>query len=429
MTGRRLDVWCFDELAGTLVDHEDGLGFDYAADWLNARMPPLSQSLPADGSFGSTQVAAFFGGLLPEGAPRDLVARQLGVSVRNDFSLLAALAGDTAGAVTLLPSGESPAPAGRDVRWLDDDELVRELTELPGRPMHVDAAGEYRLSLAGVQDKLPVVVGGDGRVGLTQGRTPSTHILKTPIARFDDTVVNEAFCLAIGSSLGIRTVEAQARRVAGRQFLLVSRYDRVRTPGGSERIHQEDFCQALGIASERKYESEGGPGLADLFGLLRRVVAVPARDAAALLDYVGLSFLVGNNDAHGKNFSLLYVPRGPRAALAPAYDVLSTVAYHATARLSRKMAMRIGGEYRPEHVRRRHLDALIAEAGLGGAAARRRLRAIAADAPTAARATRAELVGAGSGAPILGRIVEIIDERAARLAELAAPAPRAARRD
>jgi serine/threonine-protein kinase HipA len=115
-------------------------------------MPPLSQSLPLDGSFGADAVVAFFGGLLPEGAPRQVLARQLGVSVGNDFGLLDALGGDTAGAVSLLAPGQTPAPQGQDVRWLDDEELAMEIRELPSRPMHADEEGEYRLSLTGVQD-------------------------------------------------------------------------------------------------------------------------------------------------------------------------------------------------------------------------------------------------------------------------------------
>ncbi|HWH12312.1 MAG TPA: type II toxin-antitoxin system HipA family toxin [Solirubrobacteraceae bacterium] len=422
MTDRRLDVWCFDEVAGMLVDGDDGLAFEYGGEWVAGGMPPLSQSLPVDGRFGSEAVVAFFGGLLPEGPPRQLLARQLGLSPSNDFSLLAALGGDTAGAVSLLHPGDRPAHPGTDVRWLDDVDLARELDELPTRPMHVHAAGEYRLSLAGVQDKLPVVVGADGRIGLTEGGTPSTHILKTPIARLQDTVANEAYCLAVGRALGINAVEAEPRRVAGREFLLVRRYDRAGAPDATRRVHQEDFCQALGIPAQRKYQDEGGPGLVDLFGLIRSAVAVPARAATELLGYVALSFLVGNHDAHGKNYSLLYLPRSSRAELAPAYDVLGTVVYRKAQPMSRRMAMHIGGEYRPAYVRRRHLDRLIDEAGLGGAAARRRLRALASEAPTAARSVRSDLVRSGWDAPLLGRVVEIVAERAGWLAELAAPA-------
>jgi len=387
--------------------------------WRSAARPPLSHSLPLDGSNTTAAVDAFFGCLLPEGAPRARVARNLGVSVDNDFALLAALGGDTAGAISLLAPGERPPPVGLDVQSLDESELATLIDELPSRPLHADEEGEYRLSLAGAQDKLPVVLGADGRIGLTKGRTPSTHILKTPIVDHDGTIANEALCPAIGRILGIETVRTSPRRVASREFLLVERYDREHTGDGVRRLHQEDLCQVLGIPVRRKYQNEGGPGLADCFALLREAVAVPAREALKLLDTVVLSFLIANNDAHGKNYSLLYLPDSPKATLAPAYDLLSTVVYPGR---SRKMAMSIGGEYRPDYVQPRHLNQLLEQAGLGPAAARRRIRALAEAAPSAAQQARASLAEEGWDAPVLIRIVEIVEKRASRMMEIAAPA-------
>ncbi len=348
-----LAVWCFARQAGALTRTADGMEFAYAADWLADEMPPLSQSLPLVGRFDAVAAAAFFGGLLPEGEPRRHLARLLGISESNDYSMLAMIAGDTAGAITLLPQGERPAPVVEDVEWLDDAGLAQLLAELPSHPMHVDADGEYRLSLAGAQDKLPVVVDASGRIGLTRGQTPSTHIIKTPIDRLDHTVVNEALCPMVGRQLGADVVDASARRVAGQEFLLVKRYDRREFADGIVRFHQEDFCQALGVPSARKYQAEGGPSLADCFVLVRRATGVPAREVIKLLDDVALNFLVADNDAHGKSFSLLYVPESEQAVLAPAYDVLSTFANRSTHNLTRKMAMSIGGEYRPDYVRAR----------------------------------------------------------------------------
>ncbi len=346
MSTRTLEVWCFDELAGVLADAADGLTFAYAPDWFAAGRPPLSQSLPLDGAFAPAAAGAFFGGLLPEGAPRELLARELGVSSDNDFSLLAALAGDTAGAITLVVPGEGPPTShapGDDVTWLDDAKLAAEIERLPTRPMHVDADGEYRLSLAGAQDKLPVVVGADGRVGLTKGWTPSTHILKTPIANLENTVANEAMCLDLGRRLGIPVAVAVPRRAGDRECLLVTRYDREGDEhGGTRRLHQEDFCQALGIPAARKYQAEGGPTLPDCFALLRRASRVPAADAVHLLDQVTLSFLVGNHDAHAKNYSLLLAQDQVR--LAPLYDVASALPYGTHERKLR-LAMKIGGDY------------------------------------------------------------------------------------
>jgi serine/threonine-protein kinase HipA len=313
-----LGVWCFDELAGTLADGPSGMVFAYEEDWIRNGMAPLSQSLPLDGTFLPAAPSAFFGGLLPEGVPREQLARRLGVSSGNDFGLLAAVAGDTAGAITIRPLDQPDAHRAHEVEWLDDAALVELVDQLPTRPMHADDDGEFRLSLAGAQDKLPVVVGDDGRIGITKGRAPSTHILKTPIERLDDTVANEALSLAIGRELGIDAVTATPHRVAEREFLLVERYDRTSAGGVVRRLHQEDFCQALGIPVARKYQAEGGPSLADSFALLRSATAIPAQEVLKLLDFTALSFLVGNHDAHGKNFSLLYLPDTSRAVLAPA---------------------------------------------------------------------------------------------------------------
>ena len=418
-----LDVSCFGERAGVLAERRDGVHFAYDPTWIEAGRPPLSHSLPLTGPLPTAAVRAFFAGMLPEGEPRRLLARRVGMSERNDFALLAAIGGDCPGAISLTPAGSAPVPDSHDdVVWLDDGELSELIATLPDRPMLAGEDGEVRLSLAGAQDKLPVVVGEDGRVGITAGGTPSTHIVKTPITRFQGTVVNEAFCLAFGRRLAVPTVRATPLRALGREFLLIERYDREVTVDGVRRLHQEDFCQALGIAPERKYEAEGGPSLADCFALVRSATTVPAAHALVLLDAVGLNFLVGNNDAHGKNFSLLYSHE--RVSLAPFYDVLSTIAYSG---LARKAAMRIGGERRPDYVRHRHLDRLLADTQLGAAAARRRLRAMAAEAPAAARATRAEITADSWDHEILDAVVAIVDRRARELTEIAGPRPRARR--
>lgn len=418
MAERTLDVWCFGDRAGTLTETAAGLRFTYTEEWLDAGRPALSFSLPLSGAFTEAAAGAFFGGLLPEGTPRLTLARQLGISPENDFSLLEALAGDTAGAVVITPPGSAPPTPSDDVMWLDEGRLVEELDDLPARPFHADEDGEFRLSLAGAQDKLPVVVADDGRIGLTRGGTPSTHIIKTPIPTLDATVANEAMCLDIGRRLGIETVQAEPRRAGGREFLLVTRYDRERADTAVRRLHQEDFCQALGIPTSRKYQAEGGPDLAACFRLIRDAAAVPGSDAVALLDAVALSFLVGNHDAHGKNYSLLYRPGMTKPALAPVYDVVSTFVYRGARRMSRKLAMSIGTEYRPDYVRTRHLETMLADAGLATASAKRRLRRIAEDAPNAAASAHEHLADRGWDAPVLGRIVEIVQQRSRWLVQI-----------
>ncbi len=399
----------------------DGLSFTYDDAWAAAARPRLSHSLPLTGGFSTDTVRSFFAGLLPEGEPRRLLARRLGIAERDDFAMLAAIGGDCSGAISVLRPGHSgrTGEQGSDVRWLDDDDLITLIETLPDRPMLASEDGEIRLSLAGAQDKLPVVFDDDGRVGITTGITPSTHILKTPITRLSGTVVNEAFCLGFGARLGIPTAVVAPRRVKDREYLLVTRYDRVADGDRVHRLHQEDFCQALGVPPEGKYQANNGPALPDCFELVREATSPFAANLQHLLDGVALNFLVGNHDAHAKNFSLLYRPGGG-VGLAPLYDILSTIAYPG---LARKMAMKIGGEYRPDYVRSRHLERMLAATELGPRPARRRIEAMAQNAPAGARAVRAEFAASGWDHDILDAIIAVIDRRAAQLGDITTAAP------
>lgn len=409
-----LDVWLFDQMAGQLSENGKGvLTFAYSPDWIDAGMPPLSQRLPVrPEAFGDDRVRPFFDGLLPEGDARRMAARRVGVSPGNVFGLLAALAGDTAGAVSVLAPG-APVPKGseEDVRWLDEAELAAAVRELPRRPLFADVEEGIRLSLAGVQDKMPVVVR-EGAIGITNGRFPSTHILKAPIARLEDTIANEAFCLELAARVGLIAASAEQATVSETEFLLVRRYDRRLVDGQVQRLHQEDFCQALGIPPDRKYEAEGGPGIATCASLLRACSTLPAVDVIAFVDAVTFNFLIGNHDAHGKNYSVLYTPDGAR--LAPLYDLISTAAYHG---LSRKMAMKIGGDYRPDWVRRRHIARMAAGAGLGEAAVRRRMRQLARVARDQAAELLEQFRARGADRPVLERVVALVRSRGLHLTE------------
>lgn len=411
---RRLEVWCFGQLVGQLVDDGEGLSFAYDAEWIAAGNPPLSQSLPVDGVLAGREVRAFFGGLLPEGELRKLLALELGVSEENDFSILEHVGGDCAGAVSLYVPGNAPQVGGGSVDWLNDAGVTSLVGELPQRPMYAGPDDEYRLSLAGAQNKLPVVVGDEWRIGLPRGGRPSTHILKIPIADLRATVLNEAFCLHLGSRLELDCAIAVPHKVDGVEMLLVERHDRAESEGKTTRLHQEDFCQALAVESSRKYESEGGPTLVECVDLLRDVAKTPAADLPRFLDAWALSFLTGNHDAHGKNYSLLYDENGP--ALAPVYDVLSTVVYRDYGRrMDRTAAMKVGGQRYPDRLQKSQLDRFFNQAGYGPAPSRRRLRALAAKAPGAAQSAAAQFKESYWWDPVLDSVIEIIERRAERL--------------
>ena len=371
----RLSVWWDGRISGCLYLGPDGETlFAYDAAWLaDPKAPALSFSLPKQAEpFKRSAVQAFFGGILPEEGQRTAIARALGVSADNEFRLLEYLGGEVAGALTLLPEGEAPAsPSDAAPKLLDDDALVQLLDHLPLRPMLAGEDG-LRLSLAGAQSKLPVLLI-DGQIALPAPGQPTSHILKPPISRFEGTTENEYFCMSLAGAIGLDVAAVEMRDVADRSFLLITRYDRAVGAGGSvTRLHQEDFAQALGIPSHRKYASEGGPIFPDCFALLRRAATRPAREILKLLDAAIFNLIIGNADAHAKNFSLLQSAGngGGAITLAPLYDLQSTITYP---NLHMKLAMKIGGKAVLEDIESRHWERFALEAGLGAPFVRARI--------------------------------------------------------
>lgn len=376
---RTLDVYLFNDLVGHLIQDDGGqMVFDYAESWLNKPgATRLSHSLPLRKErFTRNECRGFFAGILPEQAQREIIARNLGISERNDYAMLERIGGECAGAVTFIPAGGQLQEGDYNYRKLSAEELASILKELPKRPLLAGEKG-IRLSLAGAQDKVAVRIEG-GDISLPLGGAPSTHILKPAVQRFEGVVFNEAFCMKLAAAVGLPAASVEIRNVDGMDYLLVERYDRTHSQvqGGDpilERLHQEDFCQALGIVPEMKYQKEGGPSFKQSFALLREVSSTPVVDVNQLLDAVIFNYLVGNNDAHGKNFSLVYYGAGTQdmqIRLSPLYDVVSTVYYP---ELSRDMAMRIGDEYSSEKVTPGNFEQLAEQTGLGKALARSRV--------------------------------------------------------
>lgn len=406
-----LQVWLFDDLVGTLTLVDGRLNFSYAPNWLAQQDAiALSASLPLQAAaFDDRQTRPFFAGLLPEGQMRRLIAQQFQVSGQNDFALLDHIGGECAGAVTFLePGHDLPVPTRKDdIQWLSDQELVAILDELPRRPMLAGKDG-LRLSLAGAQDKLPVVFDGK-RIGLPLNGTPSSHILKPTIHAVQDSVMNEGFCMALAQAMQLKPAKSKVHFVLDRSFLLVERYDRViDSQGYRQRLHQEDFCQALGVVPEMKYQNEGGPDLAQCFDLVRNVTRPHAPQVLRLLDYVIFNALIGNHDAHAKNFSLLYSGKAP--VLAPFYDTLSTAVYPT---LTQKMAMKIGSKYKFSEVQARHWEQFADSVGLTKAQAKRRILEIAKSLPAKARKLQSDSGYCFAGNAVVEKINILIEQRCA----------------
>jgi serine/threonine-protein kinase HipA len=448
--GGELAVWLGPLRVGLLRQVERRrLAFQYDADHLvRGDVAPLSLSLPLrEPPFDDALARPYFANLLPDARLREAVARKLGLSAGNDFALLAALGGECAGAVSLLPPGEAPRLDGEYLP-LTGEAFDRLVEELPRRPMLAGERG-IRLSLAGAQAKLPVRIDGD-RILIARGGLPTTHIVKPEIPGVEGSVRNEAFSMALAARAGLPVPRSWVR--PGRvPVYVVERFDREaggdesgsatsdgsgggggsRTDGGSggggngsrggpgsvARIHAEDFCQALGCMPESKYESEGGPGLAAAFGLLARHSTAPALDRRALLHWTVYNALLQNADAHAKNLSLLHLDGGVR--LAPFYDLLCTAAYPD---LAVGLAMKVGGEARPAWLGRRHWERFAEQVEIGSRLVLDTVLQLAASLPGAATALAAEQEAALGPAPVVDRVLGLLRARCAQAERALAPA-------
>lgn len=308
---------------------------DYAADFRNE---PLSHTLPLRREpYVHQEIEPFLSGLLPDDIIRTRLGRILQIPRDNTFAFLKAIGGECAGAIAFFAEGDGPQTAEGRFRRLTDGEAGAILDSLERKPLDVGEDG-FRISGAGAQDKLIACWKG-GAVELPLDGTPSTHIIKTAMRDYPDSVENECFSMKLAAACGLNCAKCRIAVIGGKRRYLCERYDRIVTDGAVRRLHQEDFCQLLRVDPRRKYESLGGPGLAESLHLMREM-SLTAADTQEFLRRIVFTFLIGNGDAHGKNFSVLY--HGRQAALSPMYDVMSTTIYP---ELSKRMAMKIDGEY------------------------------------------------------------------------------------
>lgn len=369
--------------------------------------PLLSLSLPlAPEPYSQGVTKAFLDGLLPEGEPRRIIAREVGVPAEDTFGLIRALGRDCAGALVIQPAHDR-APSrlnARNAERLTQEALAALIRNLRSAPLGI--GDRVRISLAGVQEKLLLTRRPDGSWGRPVDGTPSTHILKPEIDAYPKMVENELFCMRLARNLGLDVAAAEMTVVAGRKVLVVERFDRIVSDKGAvKRIHQEDFCQATGAPPSRKYEEDGGPPLRTIAGVLQTVA--PSGSVEAFLSAVTLNVVIGNGDAHAKNFSLVHDVPG-RMRLAPLYDLVSTLHYG-----DNRLAMRIDGLSRMDRVTARR----IVDEGVRWGLSRRRASEIVDDilgrTPAAIAKTRNEIDGLPDEIPNLmqSRIVSIGKEK------------------
>ncbi|WP_026284773.1 type II toxin-antitoxin system HipA family toxin [Thiomonas sp. FB-6] len=305
----------------------------YDAAWLqNPRRRALSLSLPLqERPHRGEVVANYFGNLLPDTlAVRKALARRHHATA-DEFSLLEAIGRDCVGAVQLLPEGQEPSGVrGVQCEALREGEVEALLSRAQTSASWVadDEEDELRISLAGAQDKT-ALLWHEQRWCRPLGATPTTHILKLPVGKvgrvqadFTTSVDNEWLCNRVLNALGLPVPAVSIQRFGRHRVLVVERFDRRwQAEGWWARLPQEDFCQVYGIASDHKYETNGGPSLQRIVQTLRGSVhAVEDRNRVFLAQV--LFWVLAAPDGHGKNFSIFLLPDGA-FRLTPLYDVLS----------------------------------------------------------------------------------------------------------
>ena len=391
-------------LVGTLSDAYSPLPqFQYAPDYLsqeNAR--PISLHLPLqEDPFSPESTRNYFEGLLPEGFTRRSVAAWMHIDADDYLTLLKMLGRECLGAVTICdPNEPAPCPAYEKLSM----EQVRDLAN-EGVTVSTELVTKAHLSLTGASGKVGLYHNPDtGEWFLPKGNAPSTHIVKQSHVRLDNIVTNEQLTLTTAEHLGIAVPQSFIVNVGlGRDqdvLLATRRYDRsfsrstptVKGTPMPQRLHQEDFAQALGIPSANKYEGPNDHYLPRMFDLLRRYSANPIVDQLKLWDLVIFNFLIGNTDNHLKNFSLLYDETLTSIRLAPAYDLISTSIYPSS---TRNMAFKIGDHLSLDDITPEDFARAAKTCGLGAKIAAQHFRRLSAAFAPALKAATLSLVEQG----------------------------------
>ncbi|MEL7498752.1 MAG: type II toxin-antitoxin system HipA family toxin [Planctomycetota bacterium] len=331
-----LHVYFENELVGQIaINDEAKLRFAYAKSWLeNKKSFPISVSIPLverviDGGVSNN----FFVNLLPEERIRKRTCEKLGISEGNNYELLRRIGGDCAGALTIVEEGKQPPKSRNVYKQITKEQLAGWSKGDQYAFAEVTGDEDVRLSLAGAQDKLPVTFDGKDFY-LPKGNSPSTHILKFA-SHFSHLPENETFTTMLAKAAGVETVDIVLFQTSKSRIAVVKRYDRIERDGSYTRIHQEDFCQALGMHPNEKYQQEGGPSLKQCIDLIKNVCSVPVVELEKVIRWTMFNWLVYNADAHAKNISLLFVDGN--TIIAPFYDLVCTNNYP---QLNKRLAMR-----------------------------------------------------------------------------------------
>jgi len=377
-----LNVFLNNQTIGQLEKEPSGATmFRYNPTWLAKDYAlPVSLSLPLDErAYRGSSVQAVFENLLPDRDNiRRRVAERVGAEGIDSYSLLSKIGRDCVGALQFVPEDQAvdlvQAVEGEDVSESDIEGI---LANLARAPLGLDAGDEFRISVAGAQEKT-ALLWHENRWKKPLGTTPTTHILKPQIGTIENSsgtidlsnsVENEYYCLKLMEAFGLSVNKATITTFGNRKVLVVERFDRRWTKDGRLlRLPQEDFCQALSVAPSQKYQSHGGPKITDIVRILRDGDN-PQEDQQAFFKSQILFWLIGATDGHAKNFSIFLKP-GARYSLTPFYDVLTAQPSFDDKQIPHKhykLAMSVGNSrhYDILGIRGYHFQETAKEAGLG----------------------------------------------------------------
>jgi len=375
-----LDVLLNGRKVGQLRREASGaIDFQYDPGWLNweHNFPVSLSLLLREDHYVGDPVIAVFDNLLPdnEDIRRAVAARQHADGI-DPYSLLAAIGRDCVGALQFLPAGEDPGKAGEiNAVPITDEEIAEKLSNLATAPLGMGDDREFRISIAGVQEKAAFLYWKNGW-HVPHGSTATTHIFKPQIGRrgnqdHSQSVENEHLCMQIIDELDMPVASTEIVDFEGVRALVVERFDREWTTDGRLlRRPQEDCCQALSLPPTRKYQSDGGPGIADILEFLKGSDQ-PETDQRLFMKAQIAFWLLAATDGHAKNFSVYLYPGGG-FKLTPLYDVMSTQHPYDEGVLRRnefKLAMAVGNSrhYRLHEIMPRHYIQSAARAGMPAA--------------------------------------------------------------
>ncbi len=352
------------------------IDFQYDPTWLEWEHSfPVSLSLPLrEDRYIGEPVVAVFDNLLPDNDDiRRRVAARMGADGTDPYGLLTAIGRDCIGALQFLPDGLQLDPAGLvKAEAITDTAIAEILAGLEGAPLGLGEDEDFRISLAGVQEKTALLYWNNGW-HRPHGTTATTHILKPQIGQragvdLSQSVENEYLCMQILDALGLPAAQTRIVDFDGQRALVVERFDRRWTSDRRLlRLPQEDCCQALSVPPSRKYESDGGPGIVDILELLKGSDD-PGRDQTLFIKAQIAFWLMAATDGHAKNFSVFLHPGGGFRS-TPLYDVMSTQPLFDTGQLRRnqmRLAMAVGDNrhYRVHDIMPRHFAQTAAKAGM-----------------------------------------------------------------